>query len=314
MTELLEEKILNILENEREITQTELRRKLNISRSYISEILSGMESKKYIIREKISERTVIIKINNEKYLRIGILKSSEYAAVVLAANDMSDYITKIKIYDNALQEMEDFIRGNIDIALAPIITGFIFHMMDERIILLSSCAKGGSGIIYSKKHGPTGSTMLSTMDFQSKLQGKELEPIIYFESPESMVSSLKNNSVNAIMIWEPFITLLHDEYKTEMNEKEYCCSIISFKNQLTKKHYDFLKSFKKSTEELADGKRWDEASKLLSKLLNIDENIIRDSFKSYIFEWKIELSDVERIIKNFGIETHQHKIKNFINL
>ncbi|MGC9122663.1 MAG: MarR family transcriptional regulator [Thermoplasmata archaeon] len=308
----IEQKILDILDNEKEITQTELRKRLGISRSYLSEILSDMEIKRYIEKEKISERTVIIKINKEKYLKIGLLKSTEYAAAVLAANEMEEYITKIYLYDNALQEMEDFIKGNLDIVFVPIITGFIFHMMDERIVLLSSCARGGSGILYSVKKGPIGSTMLSTMDFQAKLRKNEFEPIVYYESPESMITSLKNNQVNAIMIWEPFISLLKNEYNVDMNEKEYCCGIISFKNSLSKKYFDFITHFKKKTEDLANGKRWDEAAKYMSKLLNMDENIIKESFRSYIFEWKIEVADIERIIKNFGIETSSVKIKNFI--
>ncbi|MGC8619879.1 MAG: MarR family transcriptional regulator [Thermoplasmata archaeon] len=307
----IEKEIIEILMNGSR-TQTQLRNELNISKSYLSEILNKMENENYIRREKISERTVLITINKEKILNVGILKATEYAAVFLTQKDLKDLLINIYVFNNALEEMKSLTTEKIDIAFAPIITGFIFHLMDNRIILLSACAKGGSGIIFHKKNGTIGSTMLSTMDFQSRHYLKDFSSIRYFLSPEDMIKSYKKEEIEAISIWEPFFSSFKKDKKIFNGKDHYCCGFLVFKNKINKSILKFQKAFEFNTNELRKGNRIKEASNIMSKFFKMDRNLIEESMNNYEFINEIEKNDIISILKSFGINTDEKIIKNYL--
>ncbi|MGC8663528.1 MAG: winged helix-turn-helix transcriptional regulator [Thermoplasmata archaeon] len=307
----LERKIIKVLESGNK-TQTQLRKELNISKSYLSEILNKMEGDGYLKKEKISERTVLVSINKEKILNIGILKATEYAAVFLSQKDLNALVINIFSYNNALEEMRALITEKIDIAFAPIITGFIFHLMDHRIVLLSACAKGGSGIVYHKKDGILGSTMLSTMDFQSRKYLKDFKSIKYFLSPEEMIRSYNSNQIQAISIWEPFFSALKKERKIFHGKDNFCCGFLVLKDKINRSVLEFYKKFIKNTSEIRNGPRIDEAAILMSKFFKLDKNLIKESMKSYDFTNEIDPDEILYILKNFGIIIDKENVQDFI--
>ncbi len=307
----LERKIIKVLESGNK-TQTQLRKELNISKSYLSEILNKMEGDGYLKKEKISERTVLVSINKEKILNIGILKATEYAAVFLSQKDLNALVINIFSYNNALEEMRALITEKIDIAFAPIITGFIFHLMDHRIVLLSACAKGGSGIVYHKKDGILGSTMLSTMDFQSRKYLKDFKSIKYFLSPEEMIRSYNSNQIQAISIWEPFFSALKKERKIFHGKDNFCCGFLVLKDKINRSVLEFYKKFIKNTSEIRNGLRIDEAAILMSKFFKLDKNLIKESMKSYDFTNEIDPDEILYILKNFGIIIDKENVQDFI--
>ncbi|MEL9999340.1 MAG: winged helix-turn-helix transcriptional regulator [Thermoplasmata archaeon] len=306
----IKEKIIEILKNG-EITQRELRENIGISKSYISEILNSMEKEGLIKRRRISERTVMVDLNRNLYMNVGILKSSEYAAVLLTAKDINEFNVKVLVYNNSLEELKDLLIEKIDIAFAPVATGLIFHLIDENIVVLNGCARGGSGIIYTEKDGAIGSTLLSTMDIISRKFSKSTK-IRYFSSPEEMKDSYLRDELKGISIWEPYFSLINRGKKIYMEKNMLCCGLLTLSKKIDNKIKIFQKRFIENSMDLRNGKRKEEASLLISKTLGIDYDIILKSLESYIFDTEITFSDIENIMNSFEINAKNDTIKKFL--
>ena len=308
----LERRVLDAVEKGSK-TQRQLRKELDISKSYLSETLAKMEEKGLIIKEKVSERTVLISINREKIIKIGILKATEYASIFLSINDLKDFKIKLISFNNALEEMKSLVAGEIDVACSPIITGFIFHLMDDRIVVLSACARGGSGIVYEKTEGTIGSTMLSTMDIQSRIFMKEFKGIKYFLSPEEMVESFKRKEIQAISIWEPYLSFFNDKKKIYPGREDPCCGFLLFRDRINKSIKILYRKFIENSKNLRDGKRIEEAAESMSEFFKIDKNIIIQSMKSYDFCNDLDENNILKIMEKFGINVNMRLVNSYLN-
>ncbi|MGB9814321.1 MAG: winged helix-turn-helix transcriptional regulator [Thermoplasmata archaeon] len=308
----ISDKIIKIL-YEGELTQRELRNRLNISKSYLSEILKAMENDGYIQRKMVSKRTIIVGLNRKKFLRIGILKASEYAAVFLTAKDIDYLKIDINIYNNSLEEMKDLLTERIDIAFAPAITGLIFHLVDNSVIMISACSRGGSGIIYKENVEYMGSTLLSTMDLKSRIFSGGNVKIRYFSSPEEIIDSYLSGKIQAMAIWEPYFTMVNRGEKIQLAKDLICCGLITLNKNLDERIIKFNEKFKKNSEELRLGRRREEASILISERLNIPFDVILKSLESYEFETDVNDEDIHKLTETLGINLNQSMMNSFIN-
>ncbi len=306
------DEIMDILAKN-ESTQRELWQALKISRSYLSELLKDLEKDGLISRKKVSERTVIVSINRTKTIRVGVLKASEYAAVYLTAHDLTDLHIELLLYNNGLEELTALETGKIDIAFAPVVSGFMLHIVDEHLVITSACARGGSGIVYHKQSGDIGSTMFSTMDLKSRIySGYHVEKIKYFDSPEEMISNFKNNKINALAIWEPYYSMLKGKNKKIVESDKICCGALMLRDSIDEHTKLFLNKFRENSQLLNDGKRWNEAAKLMQQNLKVSIKIILKSLKNYNFETGIYEKDIREAIENFGIKVPEQKYSDFI--
>lgn len=306
------DEILDLLAKH-ELTQRELWQIMGISRSYLSELLRILEKEGLISRKKVSERTVIVSINRKKILRVGILKSSEYAAVYLTAHDLTTLNIELVLYNNGLEELMALETGKIDVAFAPIVSGFMLHIIDEHLVVAAACARGGSGIVYHRNKGAIGSTMFSTMDLKSRIYSDfNVEKIKYFDSPEDLIENFKLEKVNAIAIWEPYFTLLNCKNKKVIEEDKICCGAMILRESINKDIEEFLIKFNENSACLRAEKRWELAVDLMRKNLKVDRQILLESLKNYKFDTSITKSDLIDTIKNFDIKVPQIKYSNFI--
>jgi predicted transcriptional regulator len=306
------DEILNLLATN-ELTQRELWQALKISRSYLSELLAALEKEGLITRKKVSERTVIVSINRSKTLRVGVLKASEYAAVYLTAQDLGTLNIEIVLYNNGLEELTALETGKIDIAFAPIISGFMLHIIDEHLVVAAACARGGSGIVYHRKNGDIGSTMFSTMDLKSRIYSDfNVDKIRYFDSPEELIRNFMTKKVNAIAIWEPYFSMLNCKNKKIIGADKICCGAMMLKDSMNGNIEQFLKKFRDNSALLKAGKRLDLAAKLMHEKLGVDITIISESLKNYDFDTEIREQDLMDIINNFDIKVPKIKYSNFI--
>lgn len=306
------EEILKLL-SKRELTQRELWQIMGISRSYLSELLEYLEAEGAIYRKKVSERTVIVRIRKENRLRVGILKATEYAAVYLTAHDLSDLHIELLLYNNGMEELTALETGKIDIAFAPIVSGFMLHIVDEHLVVVSACARGGSGIVYHKQSGDIGSTMFSTMDLKSRIySGYHVEKIRYFDSPEEMISNFRDNKINALAIWEPYYSMLKGKNKKILEPGKICCGALLLRDSINEHAKLFLDRFKENSRLLKEGKRWTEAAELMRKKLKVSKKIILESLKNYNFDTMVSEKDIRDAIDNFGIKVPEKKYTDFI--
>jgi predicted transcriptional regulator len=292
---MLKEKILGILFDE-EITQKELTIRLGFSRSRVSEVLKALESEKLIIKRKISKRTVLVSINHSKTLRVGILRSSEYAIVVSTLYSLKERIPfRIRVYDNSLEALKDLMVGLTDMVASPLISGYFFHLTDRNIRPISGIATGGSGLLKRKESGLIGTTPLSRMDKDSR-EFKDYSRI-YYKSVEDILKAYRKEEIDAAAIWEPFLTM-NGGIKNTSNSM--CCCLFVLGKILPSVNL-FLKKYAENVQKGISAEEKREISKLMSSLLGVGETDIEMSLDSYIFTTTVSESDAKGQIMSFGL-------------
>lgn len=293
---MLREKILDLLFEEK-LTQREITLRVGASRSRVSELLDELENEKLIERKRISERTVLVSINRDRILRLGILKSSEYAVVVLSLSHLSEEVPfKIRVYDNSLDALKDLMTGYLDMVASPLISGYFFYLIDNDIKPIAGVAYGGSGIL---KGGPKkmviGTTPLSKMDEESR--GSKGYTQVYYNSIEEILRAFQRGDIDAAQIWEPYVTIYG---ASRSISDKMCCSLFTDRAP-THAMNQFLAAYHETLKHKLNGEDREEASRILSGLLEIDPSVISLSTDSYRFSSRISKEDLQDQIRKFGL-------------
>ncbi|MCS7143468.1 MAG: winged helix-turn-helix transcriptional regulator [Archaeoglobaceae archaeon] len=300
-----EEKIISLLEASKENgeLQSEISRKLNLSKSTVSEILSAMEEQKIIVRSEVSPKSYRVWLTKyfpqplEGALRIGILKASEYARVVSAGKKLGAIF---RVYRNGIEATKDLVHGVVDIVASPFVTQAFFGVLMKNITIFRPVAMNGSGVAFSngKEFGCSEfSTMERILRKFMKARGIN-ERIRFFNSPEEMVSELSN--LRGIAIWEPYLSLISEniEYFNSVLGDFVCCSL-AVNNEFLDKNRDLFEDFLVEYEK-SDPK---EGVEELAELIGFSKELIAKSLHSYNFN--VDFKDLNREIEDLrfgGIE------------
>ncbi|MCX8172274.1 MAG: MarR family transcriptional regulator [Archaeoglobaceae archaeon] len=285
-----EKKILLLLENSKENgeLQSEIARKLNISKSTVSEILSTMEKHKMIVRSEISPKSYRVWLAKyfphprEGLVRIGILKASEYARVVYAGKKIEAIF---KVYRNGIEATKDLVHGLTDIVASPLITQAFFGVLMKNITIFRAVAMNGSGVAFSRGKD-FGCSEFSTMErnLRKFMRIKGIEGRIrFFNSAEEMISELP--SLRGIAIWEPYLSMISErvEYFDSVLGDFVCCSL-AVNNEFLEKNRDLFDSFLREY----DKSKAKDGVEALSELVGFPKEVIEKSLSSYKFEVDFE--------------------------
>ncbi|MDK2795210.1 MAG: hypothetical protein PWQ58_409 [Archaeoglobaceae archaeon] len=284
-----EDRILSLLEiaKERGVLQSEIVRKLNLSKSTVSEILSALEERKAVVRTEVSPKSYRVWLTKyypqpiEGVLRIGILKASEYARVVSAGSKVDAIF---RVYRNGIEATKDLVQGSIDLVASPLITQIFFGVLMKNIKIIRAVAMNGSGVAYSNGRD-FGCSEFSTMEriLRKFMKAKGIsQRIRFFSSPEEMIAEFPN--LYGVAIWEPYLSMLEPaEYFDSVIGDFVCCSLavneefLQVNNDLFEK---FLAEYERSKPE--DGVEY------LSELIGFSKDLIARSLSSYEFEVSFE--------------------------
>ncbi len=292
---MLRERLLDILFRE-DVTQKELTSRTKGSRSRVSEILGKLEEEGLIRRRRIGKRTVVVSLNHSNTLRVGILKSSEYAYVLFALDKIRKEIPfKVTVYNNSLEALKGLMTGSEDIVASPLISGYFFHLIDKQIKPVSGIAKGGSGILKRRDRGKIGTTPLSRMDRDSREFRNYKQ--VYFNSVEEMLRSYKKGEIDAVQLWEPFVSM---NGGIKNNPSGTCCCLFTHSKE-TRSIRIFLGTYSKLVSRPLTVKEKRNVSKMMHKILGVGEKGIFESLDSYIFTSLISREDVGRQVSAFGL-------------
>lgn len=297
-----EEKILSLLESskERGELQSEIARKLNLSKSTVSEILSIMEEQKIVVRSEISPKSYRVWLTKyfpqpiEGVLRIGILRASEYTRVISAGKKVGAIF---RVYKNGIEATKDLVHGVVDIVASPFITQAFFGVLMKNITIFRPVAMNGSGVIFSNGK-EFGCSEFSTMErILRKFMRKRgiNERIRFFNSAEEMVSELSN--LKGIAIWEPYLSMISEnvEYFDSILGDFVCCSL-AVNNEFIEKNRDLFDEFL-SKYDKSDVK---EGVEHLAELIGFSKELISKSLSSYDFEVNFEYLNKEIEDLRFG--------------
>ena len=306
---MLAEKILKILEDVKYdgILQSEIVRKLNASKSRVSEVLKAFEDMGVIVRRIEAGKSYRVWLSryypHGERLRVGILKSTEYSVVISSLD--ADFI----VYDNAIDLTRDLIMNRVDAAVSPLVTQVLFGIMMKNIKILNVVAENGSGIVFGgERNGVFGSTEMSAMEINLKAVRDRIRirRIVYYDSPERMVGDL--GRLEGIAIWEPYITMAEGEkvYFNEIIGDVPCCTIAVHENAVKEKG--------EAIDKLREVRGRIDCRKV-SSVLGFDEKLVKNSVKSYRFNPDYSLDEILRHLRRGGIDLSRESLaKLFENL
>ncbi len=323
----MQEKIIRILLNagKNGVLQEEFTKKYGISKSTASTILSKLEDEGKIVRKRVAGKSY--RVWHVKYspfpirnvLRVGIGKATEYPAVLLAYKDLDYPKIELKIYKSAFTLTKDLAEGYLDVGCSPLITQVLFALVYRNIKIRAGCGFRGGGIA-SRVANPRifGSSELSTMEFSLRnyIEKRGIEAQIrYFPSPDKMVKALENGDVEAIAIWEPFLSELSQNYKITRFEEIFgrypCCTLASnIQAENSRELKEFLNAYKIATEQIEE--RREEAISLQAKFLRIKKERIERAFNGFDYDWKLDMDIASKFLEDFGIKlTNASKARIF---
>jgi len=327
---LAEEKIIRLLDDVKEdgILQSEIPRILNLSKSTVSEILSDLESRGEVIRKGISARSY--RVWKAKYfpspfpglLRLGILKSTEYAYLIIAA--LKNNVI-VKLFDDPIDLTRALSQGRVDMAASPLLTQVIMGILMKNFKIFRIVAKNGSGIVFSNsKTGIFGTTEMSTMDrnlrkFLTRHGGKRVhERVHYFNSPKSMIESLKSGEIEGLAIWEPYLTMLKEDgfeirHFNEVLGDFICCSLAVNVESLDI-NGEKIENFLNSYDEICNKEFEEEELDLLAGVLQFDRILIEKSIKNYRFCPRTDIDEIKAYIRESGINLSEESLSGVLDI
>ncbi len=330
------ERILELLERSGEdgVLQSEIVQHLRLSKSTVSEILSQLEGEDLIFRRLVSGRSMRVWLKRhvpfslEGYIRIGILKATEYAAVVRAAKEVSEGVAEIRVYGDAISLTKDVVYNRIDIAASPLVTQALFGILHKNLRILRKVAEGGSGIVYGDtSNGIFGTTEMSTMEMniRSVREVFNVRQLRYFRSPESMVRGFLEGELEGIAIWEPHLTWLERKGYRVMSFSQLigsfpCCSLAANVDALRinseliddlLSRYDSIVGEVSELPELSPEDMQKHAADI-AEILGVETELAGESLRRYRFNGKLSAENVAEFLRKWGMNISVESLKEII--
>lgn len=309
-----EERVLELLDKvcEEGVFQSEISSILNFSKSTVSEILTELEVKGIVVRRKVSSRSYRVwKTEHLPFpypgvIKLGILKSSEYVYLVKVAIEKK---VVIKLFDDPIDLTRALSQGRVDMAASPLLTQLIMGILMKNFKIVRVVAKNGSGVGFSSSNnGVFGTTEMSTMDRNLRkflsIGGREFR-IQYFNSPESMIESLKKGEIEGLAIWEPYLTVLRENgfevrYFNELLGDYICCSL-AINLESLKVNREKIEDFLDSYDKVCNTNIGDNELSFLAESLGFDKTQLSKSLENYRFCPETSIDEIKVYIRESGI-------------
>lgn len=321
-TEILK-KILKLLSHEQQpISQSEIQFRLNISKSYLSELLKYLEDQNKITRtdgEGKTKRVMLKKDKTSKSFHIGVLKSSEYIPVLVWLRKILDKIElKIHFYNSTDRMFMHMDSGTIQACCAPLVSLITNFIVRRNFRISFGLGFGGSYIFFnesSKNQGLLTSENSSMSLLSARSFSKDVFPKISFSNPAEGLKKFLDGDATYISIWEPYASYLRQmgftavtDYRSVMGEQTCCALAFSERTP----HSSFQKISKSDIPEYPPSSsiEFEPIISSFSKSLKMEKSIIEDSLNFYTFKKiKIDIKAVEAT----GFNVTGDLLKNMIS-
>lgn len=300
-TDVLKKILKQLYREKRPLSQSEIQKRLNISKSYLSELLKYLEEKNKIIRTKGEGKTkkVMLKRNYEtsRSFNIGVLKSTEYIPVTVWLEKISGEIElKVHFYNSTDRMFMHMDSGLLQAVCAPLVTLITNFIVRRNFRIAFGLGYGGSYIFANEKSKNKG-LLTSENSSMSLLSGrsfaKDVFPKISFSNPATGLKKFMDGDATYISIWEPYASYLRQrsysavtDYKSVMGEQT-CCALAFSERAI----HNSLPNIANSASAEYPPHRSTDYEAIISKFsksLKIEKSIIEDSLNFYTFR-KIEI-------------------------
>lgn len=342
------------------IYQAEIPTKLTLSTTYISMLLKELEKESRIIKRKeIGKANRIWLFNNapkEESVReldkkthlypvyLGFVPAAEYAALFFAEKTIFEkYGINLKLIQ--FQNVEDATlalgKGILDLCVTPVITQIAVALRTGSLKIIAGAGREGSAIMIRKdlfcksicnvddlKDKRIGSSKLSAMEMnlRTTLENNGLDSyadckIIFYNSPDVMYNALKTGKIDAVSIWEPYITKLESEnlgkvllWYSESFPELPCCTLATNANFLEGNAWlidKFMNGYNEAFEQIA--KNRDMAIKCVANKLKINERLVRKGYDHFIYSPFISEKDINAVVRSYRLRlTDEREIRKIL--
>jgi predicted transcriptional regulator len=315
--ETVKERILSIISTLGEAYQSDLVRATGFSKSRVSEVLSELERSGIISRTTIGRNSRISMRTRESRkggrIKVGFVRAAEYPFLIALRKILRENSNEPEfvVRENGIDVMTDLMFSRIDVAVAPILTQFVFHSIGTPLRVIGPAGSGGSSLVARKDiPGETriASTKLSTMELllRSCLNACLIysSDVVYANSPRKIVQSMLTGKVDAACIWEPYATyLVSHGFKrlarySEIND--HVCCVISARSDMQEDRFGMLeRSVTRSLELfMEEPKRYLEP---YSALTGYSTKSLLTSLGEYSYQSHLDVSGIVKQFENAGL-------------
>lgn len=248
-----EEEILKLLRELGEAYQRDLVSASGFSKGRVSEVLARLHRRGLIGRQAIGRSIkVYLRVaaprGSSRSLRLGLIRAAEYPYIIPMAKLLRERGLRLepKVYDNGIEVLKDLSALRLDLAIAPLLTFFIFFSLGAPLRVLAPAGAGGASIIVNPateaRELRASCTRLSTMEAALATAVNhgvlpKLSKVEYSPSPKEMMMLLERGRVDALSIWEPYASaLVARGYRREARYSEmadHICCVLGASNSLS---------------------------------------------------------------------------------
>jgi predicted transcriptional regulator len=322
----IKQRLIKILEEagSRGYTQRELMYILGVSKGYLSLIISQLEKNGVVVRYKGPGRTVIVKLtkythpSTGRYVRFGIVKSSEYVFLPILLKKLRDrgFETELVFYPNVRELATSLLQGRLHMAMLPIYTQLAYRFFGAPIKGIPGGAVGGGFIVYRGKEIKelidsydkisVYSSQISTMEILSHALMRRMRgryEIRFYRDPRELVEEERDKGDIIMSTWEPYATYLREKgfrtspYKELLGEY-HCCTLAIHENLMTGLR-DLVKTlYSEALQEVS--RKFDDAIDQYSRMINVEKDLLKKTSRDYSYRDYLDTNEIERLIREGG--------------
>ncbi len=317
-----EAETIGILRDSGEAYQSDLVRATGFSRATMSEVLSGLERRKVIMRLKEGRNLRVVYAGSRRRvgrrLRLGFTRAAEYPFLVPLRRLLREDGLELDfhVYENGVSVARDLSLQRIDIGIAPLITMFIMHSLDAPFKIIGPAGSGGSSVLESPKRRSARhdgvsavSTRLSTMEMlirsaENHHNIPELGRLTYANSPSEIEDALMSGSVDLCSIWEPYATRMEARGAKRVVRyselSDHVCCVAAAGNHLGDRLLSMLsKSYSTSMSAFKRDREASTAS--YAALSGLESSIIRRVASEYSYPAELSSGSVVKQLHAAGL-------------
>jgi len=303
------------------IDQYEIEELMGFSKSTASEALSKLEAEGIIARRQISGRSKrvwlreFIPYRDPEMIRIGCLKSTEYAGFLSAAKDYCEnkgIKAVIRFYNDATSILHDLSTGTLEFGLSPIFTETLFALSRHDIVIAGPVASGGSGIFENPAScenivatSESTSMMLLSREFRRREGDVK---ITIFSDPIKASDGFRAGDFRYIAIWEPYASVIGAnklyDYSDLMDTFPCCGIAVSSGRSKDADLKSIIDAYRETDVEIRS-----DVIDMLSKATRCSKRAVMNSLGSYNFKLKYDMQTILRYMDFIGYPASEDAIK-----
>ncbi len=264
------------------VTLSELARSLGWSKSMIHRRVMSMASQGVLDVRREGGAVVISlpKGGPPRVLELGIIRASEYPYVMPLLRALRNRYgpVRVKVYDDALQLVNDLAAGRVQLAFAPAVTLLLFNRITRgRIHIVGGGSSGGAVIVRGSSGEGHATSMMSSMEYCAESNSLE-PPRVYLKGGDRILEAVARGQVREGVVWEPYASMAKSMgLSVEPCELNTCCLLGA--NSSVEQEYERVTSM--AAQAIAEAKRVD--LQAYAALIGVDEDLVRRSLASYEF-------------------------------